>query len=155
MFKALRALCFLTAVAVLCALVFRALAAAVPIDCSSVGAELAAAWLHPNRLDLAAVLCRHDPLPGWWDSLWIVETASGDAPRIVELPLHGTGVAGFSWLDCPGPALAHVVDRTHMGTINDRVFRVGSGGRLQVVDSMRLPPGSGGARPHVPCPSSD
>ena len=141
---------FLTAAAAL--FVFPSPIAAVTIDCSEVGGVAAAAWRHPNRPELVAVLCRHDPLPGWWDSLWIVETAPGDAPRIVEVPLHGTGVARFAWLYCPGPALAPVVDRTHMGTITDRVFRVESAGRLQVVDSMRLRPGSGSARPRVRCP---
>ena len=152
MLKTLGAVCFLTAIAVLFALVSPAPAAAVIIDCSEVGGVVVAVWRHETRPELVAVLCRHDPVPGWWDSLWIVQTAPGAAPRIIEVPLHGTGVARFSWLDCPGPALAHVVDRTHMGTITDRVFRVESGGRLQVVDSMRPRPGSGSARPHVRCP---
>jgi len=121
------------------------------IDCSEVDGQAATVWSHPTRPELVAVLCRHDPLPGWWDSLWIVETASGEAPRIIEVPLHGTEVAHFSWLDCPGPPLAHVVDRTHMGTTTDRVWRIEAGGRVQLVESSRLPRGVLNVRRHVPC----
>lgn len=78
MFKTLGAACVLTAVAVLFVLASRAVA--VTIDCSKVGAEPAAAWRHPTQPELVAVLCRHDPLPGWWDSLWIVATAPGTRP---------------------------------------------------------------------------
>ena len=126
-------------------------ASAVTLDCSEVDGEVAVVWPHPARPELAAVLCRHDPLPGWWDSLWIVDTARRDGPRIIRVPLHGTGVAHFSWLDCPGPALAHVVDRTHMGTTTDQVLRVETGGRVQVVESSRLPRGALSVRRHVPC----
>ena len=70
----------------------------------------------------------------------------------LEVPLHGTGIARFAWLDCLGPALAHVVDKTHMGTLTDQVLRIEPGGRIQVVESTRLPPGSGAVRMHVPCP---
>ena len=155
-FRRLGATCFLTAVGVLFAL--PSPAGAVIVDCSQVGSQPAAVWPHPTRPELMAVLCQGDPLPGWLDSLWIIGTVPGAAPWIIEVPLHGTGVVRFSWLDCPGSVLAHVVDRTHMGTITDRVLRVHSGGRsggrLQVVDSARLPPGTGSARTRVPCPSS-
>ena len=132
MFRTLGATCFLTAVPVL--VVLLSPVAAVTIDCSDLGGEPAAAWPHPTRLALVAVLCQGDPLPGWWDSLWIVETAPGDAPRIIEVPLHGTGVARFSWLDCPGTAVAYVVDRTahgnpHRSRASARARRSASGCR--------------------------
>ena len=41
---------------------------------------------------------------------WIIGTVPRAVPWILDVPLHGTGVVRFSWLDCPGPALAHVVD---------------------------------------------
>ena len=150
MLKTLAVTPLLTGVAVL--FVFPSPAGAVAIDCSEVGAVAAAAWRHPTRPGLVAVLCRHDPLPGWSDSLWIVEAAPGAVPEIIEVPLHGTGVDSSTWLECPGPALAHVVDRTHMGTVTDQVLRVEPRGRVRVVEATRLPPGSGSARSHVACP---
>lgn len=112
----------------------------------------AMAWPHPTTPALVAILCRHDPFPGWWDSLWIVRTRRGAAADIIPVPLHGTGVDRFAWLDCPGPALAHVVDRTHMGTLFDQVLRLDAHGRIQVVEGTRLPPGTGSARTRVRCP---
>ena len=141
---------FVSAVVVL--FVMSPLPAVAAIDCPDVGAEPASTWRHPTQTGLVAVLCRHDPLPGWWDSLWIVETAPGGASWTLEVPLHGTGVDRFSWLDCPGPVLARVVDRTHMGTLTDRVWRLDPDGQIYVVEATRLPPGSGAPRSRVPCP---
>ena len=53
------------------------LVAQAPLDCRHAGAVPATSWPHPTRPQLVAVLCRHDPLPGWWDSLWIAERRLG------------------------------------------------------------------------------
>ena len=102
-------------------------------DYADRGGDLAHVWLHPADSGLRAILCRHDPFPGWSESLWLLDLCNAAAPDVaVEVPLHGTGVASFAWLACPGELLAHVVDRTHMGTITDQVFRLGEGGRVFV-----------------------
>ena len=116
--------------------------------CRPAGAAVASLWPHRRRAGLIAVLCRHDPLPGWWDSLWI----AGPGSAAAEVPLNGTGVVSFAWLDCPGQALAHVVDRTHMGTLTDQLLRVGPGGGVEVVDRARLPRGSLGGLSRERCP---
>ena len=122
-------------------------------DCAERGGDLAHVWLHPADSGLRAVLCRHDPFPGWSESLWLLDLRNAAAPDVVvEIPLHGTGVASFAWLACPGEPLAHVVDRTHMGTVTDRVFRLGEGGRLGLVDRRRPGPGTSCPRTSVPCP---
>ena len=128
------------------------LVAQAPLDCTHAGAVLATSWPHPTRPQLVALLCRHDPLPGWWDSLWLVETRSGRIAEMIEVPLYGTGVDRFAWLDCPGLPLAHVVDRTHMGTLTDQVLRIQPDGRVEVVQSTRFAPGTASARTQVSCP---
>ena len=124
--------------------------AAPPFDCASVDA--AAAWVrpHPSRPHLAAVLCREDPLPGWWESLWIVDTEGGE-PTALRVRLHGTGIEHFAWIDCPGALLAHVVDTTHMGTLSDRVIRIVDE-RIEVVDRAQFRRGAGAVRSSAPCP---
>ena len=123
----------LLATAVLLAGPLAAGAAATGFDCADRGATEAVVWPHPTCPQLVAVLCRHDPLPGWWDSLWIVQTRSGRSPLVLQVPLHGTGVDHFAWQDSPGAPLAHVIDRTHMGTVTDQLLRLDLGGRLQIV----------------------
>ena len=123
-----------------------------PFDCADLSAVAAAVWRHPGEPQLVAVLCRHDPFPGWWDSLWLMDTRRADAPVVVAFPLHGTGIDRFAWLDCPGALLAHVVDSTHMGTITDQVVEIEPGGRIEIIESVRLPPGTGTGRTQVPCP---
>ena len=126
-------------------------AQAAPVfDCAGVGAAEAWARPHPGRPHLAAVLCRWDPFPGWSESLWIVD-AAGDEPTALRVPLHGTGIESFRWLDCPGALAAHVVDATHMGTLTDRVVRIVAA-RVEVVDRARFRRGTGAVRSRAPCP---
>ena len=70
--------------------------------------------------------------PGMFKTFSLVATRPGEAPDVIEVPLHGTGVERFVWLDCPGPPLAYIVDRTHMGTFTDQVLRLepAAGSRL-------------------------
>ena len=124
------------AVAVL--LVLPSIGAAAPVECPELGGEPGTVWPHPDRPGLVALLCHDDSWPGWFDSLWIVETADRSPASEIRVPLHGSGVAHFSWLDCSGPPLAYVVDRTHMGTITEQVLRLESGGRLRFVARGRL-----------------
>ena len=121
-------------------------------DCANRGGDLAHVWLHPADSRVRAVLCRHDPFPGWSETLWLLDLRNAAAPDVVvQVPLHGTDVASFTWLACPEEPLAHVVDRTHMGTITDRVFRLGEGGRLELVDHCRPGSETGCPRTSVAC----
>ena len=119
-------------------------------DCASVDSVQAWVRPHPTRPQLVAVLCREDPLPGWWESLWIVDT-EGDEPTVLRVRLHGTGIESFAWIDCPGEAMAHVVDTTHMGTLTDGVIRI-DGERIEVVDRAQFRRGAGAIRSAAPCP---
>ena len=123
-----------------------------PVDCSHADADFAAAWPHPARPYVVALLCRHDPFPGWWDTLWIADTRTGASTGLVEVPLHGTGVDRFEWLDCPGALVARVVDRTHMGTVTDRVLRFDFDDAVEVLDPDRMVPGADRERPLSRCP---
>lgn len=124
--------------------------AAPAFDCAGVGAVEAWVRPHPSRPHLAAVLCREDPFPGWWESLWIVDTEGGE-PTVLRVRLHGTGIEHFAWIDCPGAPLAHVVDSTHMGTLTDGLIRI-VGERIEVVDRAQFRRGAGVVRSSAPCP---
>ena len=113
----------------------------------------AGAWTHPARSDLLAVLCRHDHLGGWSHSLWFLDSGQAAPPEFVQVPLHGTGIAFFAWLDCPGDPVAHVLDRTAMGTLTFQIVRLESGPQLRVLQSTLLPPGSDRTRFPLSCPS--
>ena len=119
-------------------------------DCADVDAVEAWVQVHPNRPRLRAVLCREDPFPGWWESLWIVDT-EGDGPTVLRVRLHGTGIERFAWIDCPGAPLAHVVDTTHMGTLTDAIIRIDDE-RIEVVDRAQFRRGAGVVRSSAPCP---
>ena len=128
--------------AVVVLLVLPSIGAAAPVECPELGGEPGTVWPHPDRLGLIAVLCHDHSWPGWFDSLWIVETADRSPASVIRVPLHGSGVAHFSWLDCSGPPLAYVVDRTHMGTTTEHVLRFEPGGRLRFVARGRLARGA-------------
>ena len=103
-------------------------------------------WPHPTEA-VVAVLCRDDPWPGWSESLWVL-----DGERVTKLPLHGSGVDSFAWLDCDDLVLAHIVDSTHMGTVTDRIMSFQEDGTIRAVDEMRIHPDRGTARTNPPCP---
>ena len=115
--------------------------------CPDADSVEAARWPHPTQ-PLVAVLCRYDPFPGWSEGLWILA-----ADRAAQIPLYGSGVDSFAWLDCAGEVLAHVVDSTHMGTLTDRILRFDADGTVQVVDNILIEPGRGAARTGPACPS--
>ena len=96
--------------------------------CGSVADRTAAAvswWRHPTT-GAGVVRCQHDPLPGWSESAWLIWDADPAIPT--RVPMYGTGILTFAWIDCPGRLVAHVVTATHMGTTSDAIVEFSAGG---------------------------
>ena len=121
--------------------------------CTGINGVQAGAWPHPARSDLTAVLCRNDQRTGWKQSLWFLESGQRATPEFVQVPLHGTGIAFFAWLNCPGDPVAHVIDRTAIGTLTFQTVRLESGPQVRVLKSTPLAPGSNRTRFPPSCSS--
>ena len=95
-----------------------------PDVCARVQSEHVWTRAHPTVSDVAVVLCRFDPYPGWSESLWILY------PNGEPLRVPVASVDDFDWV-ADGFT---VTDSTHQGATSTAWYRLAGG--AMVLEAM-------------------